>query len=161
MTNAYSTQERGRRTVALMEVQARIRELYEQDLTDEEIGNRLSVHRTNITRIRNDMGLPPRWGNRNYTFTPRHDADIRDLKANTKLTWPQIALIIENRPVQVVYARHQMLLTRDARRCDAVRPEKRPCGQCGEYFITPNRRQIHYCDACHKRIESMGNSFDS
>lgn len=162
MANTASVRERGRRQVALLDIRTRIRELYESDYTDEEIAGRVSIHRTQVTRIRNEMGLPPRWGRRNgHVFTARHDSDLRELKGAPGLTWAQIAFLLDNRPVSVVYARWQMLLTRDSGSADTRAPETIKCMQCREYFVSPNRRQIHCCDACHRRIESLGNSFDN
>jgi AraC-like DNA-binding protein len=161
MSLAQLTRGRSRRQTQQdgTNIRDRIRELYEQNLTDEAIANRLDMHRSNVTRIRNELGLLPRWGGRNgHVFTDRIDADLVDLKANTKLTWSQISLCL-NFPVPVLHARHELLLTRASQRCDSRRPEQVRCLQCKQFFTTPNRRQIHYCDPCKKRIDAMGSQY--
>ena len=128
---------------------------------DDEIATRLSLHRSSVTKSRNSMGLPPRWGKKNgFPFTAQHDADLRELKQTTRLSWAQIAFLLDNMPVPHVYARYQLLLTNDASHCDGLRPETVRCMQCHMLFVTPNRRQIHCCDACHKRIELLGSSME-
>lgn len=135
-----------------------IRTLYEENLTDDEIGKQLEMSRSGVTRMRNEMGLMPRWGRKNgHVFTPQNDLDLLDLRANTKLSWAQVALCM-GFPVTVLYARHEMLLTR-ASQGDRSQYEQIRCMQCKQLFFTPNRRQIHACEPCHRRVESMGSQY--
>jgi len=161
MTNAYAARQRGLQALAIHDKCARVQELYTRNLTDEQIAKELGIDRSRVTQLRNQMGLPPRWGRKNgCIFTAQHDADLRELKSSTGLSWSQIAFLLDDMPVAVVYARYQLLLTMMPRASDGGLPEKVPCRRCKQPFLTPNRRQIHMCDACHKRIENLGASLD-
>jgi hypothetical protein len=160
MTNAYAARQRGLQALAAAQKETQIRELYQQDFTDEQIAERLSVDRSRVTQLRNQMGLPPRWGRKNgCTFTIQNDADLRSLKENTSSSWELIAFLL-NKPQEVVYARYQLLLTMMLRTADGKRCEQVRCMICKDPFMTPNRRQIHMCDVCRKRVDGLGGSLD-
>jgi hypothetical protein len=165
MVTAYVLRQRSRRQITFEMLSEQIKALYDQDFTDQEIAERVRINgepvdRSYITRARNMMGLAPRWGRKNgFVFTRQNDADILDLKKNTNLSWALIAFLI-NMPVGVVYARHQLLLTMAETHCETRQPQKRRCQSCREWFLTDQPRQVHMCEACHKRIESLGSSFD-
>lgn len=146
---------RVRSLAELLELRRTIKTYYDENMTDDEIGKQLGMSRSGITRMRNEMGLMPRWGRKNgYTFTAQNDLDLLDLRANTTLSWAQVALCMDF-PVTVLYARHEMLLTR-AGQIDRSQYEQVRCMQCKQMFFTPNRRQIHSCESCHRRVESLG-----
>ncbi len=155
LSQSNSDRVRVKTLAEMLELRRQLRALYDENATDEEIGKQLSMSRSAVTRMRNDMGLMPRWGRKNgHVFTPQNDLDLLDLRANTKLSWSQVALCMDF-PVTVLYARHEMLLTR-ASQMDRSKYEQIRCMQCRQMFFTPNRRQIHSCDACHQRINGMG-----